>query len=393
MSTQPLDTPQDPTPDQDPTRRTERPERPVRFRATLDVIPAYKPGKPPAPVEGVTSYKMSSNENPYPPLPSVLQAAADALTSMNRYPDPSIHDLTQRLATELDVDPEALIIGNGSSGVLSQIVNACVDDGDEVIYAWRSFELYPICVAAAGGRSVQVPLTADGRHDLTAMAAAVRQATRIVIVCTPNNPTGPSVGARELEDFLAAVPSDVLVLIDEAYLEFVTASDAFDSLAVWRAHPNVVLLRTFSKAYGLAGLRVGYAIGHPRILDAARSTSIPLSVTAHAEEAALASLDREEELLQRVRVLAERRDRLAAALRAIGWKIPDAQGNFVWLPAGRETLEIAEAFSAAGLIVRPFAGDGLRISVGEEDSVEKVLWIAASVVKDLPEDHSGRGLA
>ncbi len=378
MSTQPLDTPQDPTPDQDPTRRTERPERPVRFRATLDVIPAYKPGKPPAPVEGVTSYKMSSNENPYPPLPSVLQAAADALTSMNRYPDPSIHDLTQRLATELDVDPEALIIGNGSSGVLSQIVNACVDDGDEVVYAWRSFELYPICVAAAGGRSVQVPLTADGRHDLTAMAAAVRQATRIVIVCTPNNPTGPSVGARELEDFLAAVPSDVLVLIDEAYLEFVTASDAFDSLAVWRAHPNVVLLRTFSKAYGLAGLRVGYAVAHPHAAAALAKLSLPFVVTNVAQRAAVASLDARGELDVRVKSLVAERERVVAGLAEQGWEIPDAQANFVWLPLGPDTLDFAQAATARGLSVRPFPGEGVRVSIDDPAANDTFLQVAAA---------------
>jgi histidinol-phosphate aminotransferase len=159
------------------------------------------------------------------------------------------------------------------------------------------------------------------------------------------------------------------------------------------AHPNVVVLRTFSKAYGLAGLRVGYAVGHPRILDAARSTAIPLSVTAFGEEAALASLEVEDELLERVGVIAERRDRLAAALREAGWSVPVAQGNFVWLPAGDETLAIAGAFEEAGLIVRPFAGDGIRISVGEEEAVDKVLRIAASVVKDLPEGHAGRGLA
>jgi len=227
------------------------------------------------------------------------------------------------------------------------------------------------------------------------MAAAITERTRAVIVCTPNNPTGPIVTQAEFEAFVERVPSDVLVILDEAYAEFVTAPDAVDGARVLAggAHPNVVVLRTFSKAFGLAGLRVGYAIGHPRVLDAARSTAIPLSVTAHAEEAALASLDAEAELIERVRTIAERRDRLAAALRAAGWRIPEAQGNFVWLPSGVETIEVAAAFDAAGLIVRPFAGDGIRISVGEEESVEKVLRIAASVVKDLPQGHSGRGLA
>ncbi len=195
--------------------------------------------------------------------------------------------------------------------------------------------------------------------------------------------------------FVDQVPSDVLVILDEAYAEFVTDPDAVDGLLVLggQDRPNVVVLRTFSKAYGLAGLRVGYAIGHPRVLDAARSTSIPLSVTLQAEVAALASLDAEAELLERVRTIAERRDRLAQALRDAGWAIPAAQGNFVWLPAGDETMAIATAFEDAGLIVRPFAGDGIRISIGEEESVEKVLRIAASIVKDLPEAHPARGLA
>ena len=187
----------------------------------------------------------------------------------------------------------------------------------------------------------------------------------------------------------------MLVILDEAYAEFVTDPSAVDGLRTLGldGHPNVVALRTFSKAYGLAGLRVGYAIGHRRILDAARTTAIPLSVTAHSEEAALASLDAEADLLERVRVIADRRDRLLAGLRAQGWRVPDAQGNFVWLATGEHTLAVAARFEEAGLIVRPFAGDGVRISVGEAEAVDKVLSIAASIVEDLPEDHPGRKLA
>jgi histidinol-phosphate aminotransferase len=242
---------------------------------------------------------------------------------------------------------------------------------------------------------VQVALTDDSRHDLDAMAAAITDRTRAVIVCSPNNPTGPVVRQDEFDEFVARVPSDVLVILDEAYAEFVTDPHAVDGMYVLgnAGLPNVVVLRTFSKAFGLAGLRVGYAVGHPRILDAARSTSIPLSVTLQAEEAALASLDAEDELLERVQHIAARRDRLADALRQAGWRVPQAQGNFVWLAGGDETMALAEAFDRAGLIVRPFAGDGIRISVGEEESVEKVLRIAASVVNDLPDDHPGRGLA
>ena len=369
---------------------TDAPEIPVRVRAEVAALPPYKQGKQ----AGAEAFKLSSNENPFDPLPGVL-ARVQAASALNRYPDAAANRLRARLAERFGVEVDGVHIGAGSVSILAQLVQATSGAGDEVIYAWRSFEAYPWLAVVAGSTAVQVPLTADARHDLDAMAAAITERTRAIIVCTPNNPTGPIVTQAEFDAFVQRVPSDVLVILDEAYAEFVTAPDAVDGARVLAggAHPNVVVLRTFSKAFGLAGLRVGYAIGHPRVLDAARSTAIPLSVTAHAEEAALASLDAEAELIERVRTIAERRDRLAAALRDAGWRIPDAQGNFVWLPSGTETLEIATAFDAAGLIVRPFAGDGIRISVGEEGSVEKVLRIAASVVKDLPQGHSGRGLA
>ncbi|MFB8386334.1 histidinol-phosphate transaminase [Microbacterium sp. NPDC055910] len=369
---------------------TEASDLPIRVRAEIAALPPYKQGRQ----AGGEAFKLSSNENPFDPLPGVLEAVQSA-TSLNRYPDASAARLRERIAERFGVGPDSVHIGAGSVSILAQLVQATSGPGDEVVYAWRSFEAYPWLAVVAGATAVQVPLTADARHDLPAMAAAITDRTRAIIVCSPNNPTGPIVTQAEFDAFVAQVPADVLVVLDEAYAEFVTDPDAVDGERVLRAadRPNVVVLRTFSKAFGLAGLRVGYAVGHPRILDAARSTAIPLSVTNHAEEAALASLDAEADLLERVRTIAERRDRLAAALRDTGWAVPQAQGNFVWLPAGDETLAIAEAFDAAGLIVRPFAGDGIRISVGEEASVENVLRIAASVVKDLPEGHSGRSIA
>ncbi|MET0829842.1 MAG: histidinol-phosphate transaminase [Microbacterium sp.] len=363
---------------------------PVRVRPEIAALPPYKQGKQ----AGADAFKLSSNENPFDPLPGVLEAV-QAATAFNRYPDATAGRLRGRLAERFGVEDGSVHVAAGSVSILAQLVLATSGPGDEVVFAWRSFEAYPWLAIVAGAAPVLVPLTADARHDLPAMAAAITSRTRAIIVCSPNNPTGPIVTQAEFDEFLAVVPRDILVILDEAYAEFVTDPDAVDGLRVLGTdgHPNVVALRTFSKAFGLAGLRIGYAIGHPRILDAARSTSIPLSVTAQAEVAALASLDAEEALLDRVRTIAERRDRLARALRDAGWRVPAAQGNFVWLPGGDETLEIAEAFDGAGLIVRPFAGDGLRISVGEEDSVEKVLRIAASVVKDLPEGHPGLGLA
>jgi histidinol-phosphate aminotransferase len=363
---------------------------PVRIRPEIAALPPYRQGKP----AGDDGFKLSSNENPFDPLPGVIEAMSDA-ADVNRYPDASARRLRERLAARFGVDADEVHIGAGSVSVLAQLILAAAGPGDEVVYAWRSFEAYPTLVRVAGATAVEVPLTADFRHDLPAMAASVGERTRVVIVCSPNNPTGTVVTHDEFAAFLDAVPSDVLVILDEAYAEFVTAPDAVDGMRVLGLldRPNVVALRTFSKAFGLAGLRIGYAVGHRRVLDAARSTAIPLAVTGQAESAALASLRAESELLERVRVISARRDRLVAGLRDGGWNVPDAQGNFVWLPAGEHTAAFAEAFEEEGLIVRPFVGDGIRISVGEEESVEKVLRIAASVVQTLPEGHSGRGLA
>ena len=365
-------------------------DSPIRLRPEIAALPAYRQGKQ----AGADALKLSSNENPFAPLPGVVEALA-AASGVNRYPDASAARLRTALADRFDVTADHVHIGAGSVSILYQLVQAVAAPGDEVVYAWRSFEAYPGLVTVSGATSVTVPLTADGRHDLPAMADAITDRTRAVIVCTPNNPTGPIVTQGEFAAFLARVPADVLVILDEAYAEFVTDPDAVDGLsaAVFTEHPQVVVLRTFSKAYGLAGLRVGYAIGHPRILDAARSTAIPLSVTAQAEEAALASLGLEDELRARVAEIASRRDLIARRLREAGWAIPQAQGNFVWLATGEQTTAIAAAFDEAGLIVRPFAGDGIRISVGEEESVEKVLRVAASVVEDLPKGHSARALA
>ncbi|WP_243075889.1 histidinol-phosphate transaminase [Microbacterium sp. SS28] len=366
---------------------TDASDIPVRVRPEVAALPPYKQGRQ----AGSDAFKLSSNENPFDPLPGVLDQVRE-IGGFNRYPDASAARLRARLAERFGVSDDAVHIGAGSVSILAQLVQATAGPGDEVIYAWRSFEAYPWLAIVAGATAVPVPLGLGARHDLDAMATAITERTRAIIVCSPNNPTGPVVTQAEFDAFVEKVPADVLVILDEAYAEFVTAPDAVDGLRAPGGHPraNVVVLRTFSKAFGLAGLRVGYAVGHPRVLDAARSTAIPLSVTAHAEVAALASLDAESELLERVSVIAARRDALVAALRETGWDVPDAQGNFVWLPAGDETIDIAERFVEAGLIVRPFAGDGIRISVGEHESVEKVLGIAGSVVGTLPEGHRGR---
>ena len=349
-----------------------------RPRAHIGDIPAYVPGKPPTPRPGLTAYKLSSNENPYPPLPGVVEAATRAVEAMNRYPDMGSRALYEALAERLGVPVEDLAAATGSVALIYQLLQAFCEPGDEVVYAWRSFEAYPIAVTAAGARSVQVPLRADGRHDLDAMAEAITERTRVVMVCTPNNPTGPAVSQAELDAFLARVPEHVVAVVDEAYLEFVRMDDAVDGLATYRAHPNVVLFRTFSKAYGLAGFRVGYAVAQPEVAGALRAVSLPFGVSAVAQAAAVASLEAGEELLARVDALVVERDRVEAGLRAAGWEVPDAQGNFVWFALGERTAEFAAACDEAGIVVRPFAGEGCRVSIGEVEANDRLLEVARS---------------
>jgi histidinol-phosphate aminotransferase len=339
-------------------------------------IPAYVAGKPPTPRPGLTTYKLSSNENPYPPLPGVVEAATAAAGQMNRYPDMGNIALYEALSDRLGVPTDQLALATGSVALIYQLVQAFCEPDDEVVYAWRSFEAYPIAVTAAGARSVQVPVTADGRHDLDAMAAAITDRTKVVMVCTPNNPTGPSVTQAELDAFLARVPERVLVVVDEAYVEFVRMSDAVDGVATTRAHENVISTRTFSKAYGLAGFRVGYAVAPPPVAAALRAVSLPFGVSNVAQAAAIASLRAEAELLERVDALVSERERVVKGLADTGLVVPEPQGNFVWFAAGERTLELAAAADRLGIVVRPFAGDGARISIGETEANDRIVELA-----------------
>lgn len=352
-----------------------------RLRTALDGIPTYKPGRPAAAREGAPAYKLSSNENPYPPLPSVLDTVRRESESFNRYPDMFATGLTTAIADRFDVPATHVATGTGSVGVLQQLVQATAGEGDEVLYAWRSFEAYPIVVQISGARSVTVPLTADEHHDLDAMLAAVTAQTRLVLVCSPNNPTGTAVGRAELERFLDAVPGDVLVVIDEAYREFVRDGDVPDALDMYRDRPNVAVLRTFSKAYGLAGLRVGFAVAHEPVADALRKTAVPFGVSSLAQTAAVASLSAEGELLERVDALVSERTRVQDALREQGWtSVPDSQANFVWLRLGDRTADFAADCESAGVVVRPFAGEGARVTIGEREANDLFLQVAKAYV-------------
>ena len=347
-----------------------------RPRATVATIPAYVPGRLPAAREGLQTYKLSSNENPYPPLPGVLEAVSRAAEQMNRYPDMGCVALYDALAARLDVAPEQVAAATGSVAVLYHLLQAYCDPGDEVVHAWRSFEAYPIATAVVGAVSVPVPLTADARHDLDAMAAAITDRTKAVLLCTPNNPTGPALRHDEVVAFLDRVPSHVLVVVDEAYREFVRSADPVDALALVRERPNVVVMRTFAKAYGLAGLRVGYLVATADVATAVRACALPFGVSSIAQAAAVASLDAEAALLERVDALVAERDRVTTALTEQGWQLPDAQGNFVWFPLGGRTADFAAAAEEAGIVVRPFAGDGVRVSIGETEANDRLLRVA-----------------
>jgi histidinol-phosphate aminotransferase len=351
-------------------------------RAAVGQIPTYVAGKASAARPDLTTYKVSSNENPYPPLPGVVEAAMTAVQTMNRYPDMGSTALYRALGSKLEVPTGDIALATGSVALIYQLVQAFCDPDDEVVFAWRSFEAYPIAVTAASARMVRVPVLPDGRHDLAAMAAAVTDRTKVVLVCTPNNPTGPAVTQAELDAFLATVPTHVLVVVDEAYVEFVRMADPVDGVATYQRHQNVLVTRTFSKAYGLAGFRVGYAVGPAPLAGALRAVSLPFGVSGVAQAAALASLEREDELLERVEALVEERDRVVHGLADAGWPVPEPQGNFVWLELGDRTLDFATAADEAGIVVRPFAGEGVRVTVAETEANDRLVDLVARWVLD-----------
>ncbi|GAU66789.1 histidinol-phosphate aminotransferase [Streptomyces sp. NBRC 110611] len=357
-------------------------EKTPKLRAALDGIPTYKPGRP-APAGEAVTYKLSSNENPYPPLPGVLESAVTAAGAFNRYPDLACTGLMAELSEHFSVPLEHLATGTGSVGVAQQLVQSTAGPGDEVIYAWRSFEAYPIITQVSGAASVQVPLTSGEVHDLDAMLAAVTDRTRLIFVCNPNNPTGTVVRRAELESFLDRVPGDVLVVLDEAYREFIRDPEVPNGIDLYRDRPNVCVLRTFSKAYGLAGLRIGFAVAHEPVAAALRKTAVPFGVSQLAQEAAVASLRSETALMERVDALVAERTRVVEALLGQGWTVPETQANFVWLRLGERTTDFAAACERAGVVVRPFPGEGVRVTIGETAAMDLFLQAAEEFRKAL----------
>jgi histidinol-phosphate aminotransferase len=328
-------------------------------RPDLDLLPSYVAGRT---VPG--AIKLASNEVPYGPLPGVAEAIAEAATQTHRYPDMGVTALRDKLAEHYGVSPERLATGCGSVAMAEHLARATSMAGDEIIYSWRSFEAYPIIAATTGATSVRVPNNAAHGHDLDAMAAAITPRTKLILVCNPNNPTGTSVRKAELDAFLAAVPENVLVVIDEAYREFVTDPDVPDALETYADRPNVVALRTLSKAWGLAGLRVGFIVAAPDVAATVRKVVTPFSTSSIAQAAALAALDATDEMHRRAGLIVSERERLFRAAREVMPDVPATQANFVWLPLGDRAAAFAAACEAEGVIVRPFQGDGVRVTVG-----------------------------
>jgi histidinol-phosphate aminotransferase len=365
--------------------RPGRHSQPSRLtRADLDALPNYVPGRSPADLArelGLPdAIKLASNEVPYGPLPGVVEAVAEAAAMAHRYPDMGVVALRDAIADRYGVDANRVATGCGSVALCESLVRATCLPGDEIVYSWRSFEAYPIVAAASGATSVRVPNNAGHGHDLAAMAAAVTDRTRLILVCNPNNPTGTSLRRAELDRFLDAVPEDVLVVLDEAYREFVTDPEVPDGLVAYGDRPNVVVLRTFSKAWGLAGLRIGFLIGHPEVATTVRKVVTPFSANIAAQAAALAALPQTDEVARRCALVIAERDRLTETLRKLVPDVPDSQANFVWLPLGDEAGPFAAACELRGVIVRPFAGDGVRVTVGTPAENDTFLAAAESAL-------------
>lgn len=348
----------------------------ARTRPDLSGIAPYVPGR-----NFPGAIKLASNETTAGPLPSVMAAITEAASGANRYPDNGSVALREALAAKLGVSVDRIATGCGSVGLCLELVQATAGPGDEVLYAWRSFEAYPVLTKVVGATPVEVPLTEDHGHDLDAMLAAITDRTRLIFVCNPNNPTGTMIGTEALERFLDAVPAHILVALDEAYFEYVRPGEgvgaaAPNGVALAEGRPNVVVLRTFSKAYGLAGLRIGYAIAEPEIIAALFKVHLPFAVNTVAQAAAVASLAADAELLARTDELVAERTRVRDTLIAAGYEVPPSSANFIWLPLGAHSATFGEACVAASVLTRPLGEDGVRVTIGDPDENDAFLSFA-----------------
>jgi histidinol-phosphate aminotransferase len=357
----------------------------LEFAAKVRRIPVY-PSAEAYGLDGPVAL-MASNESPYPPIPAVVDAITRSLGGLNRYPDPTAAALRRKLSDRHDVPVNRIAVGNGSCDILLAAGDALLEPGAELVYAWPSFSVYSHLAAASGARAIEVPVDADHRHDLEAMRREITVATRLVIVCNPNNPTSTALPIEEIAAFVADVPSHVCVILDEAYIEFNLLQDPEESVALLAHHPNLVLLRTFSKAYGLCGLRVGYALcGSETFRTAVDQVRQPFFCNAAAQAAATEALNHGDEVARRVeRNLAERMV-LQDGLAALGLTTAESQANFVWLdlPDADGEADVLRGLSERGVLVRSGTALGrpgaLRVSVGTEAENERFLEALAALV-------------
>jgi len=361
----------------------------LEFAARISRIPIY----PAAESYGREDLVLlASNESPYPPLPAVIEAIQAAAPALNRYPDPTNSALRRRLAERHEVPPERIAIGNGSCDILLAAGEALLEEGAELIYAWPSFSVYPHLAAASGARAVTVPLDDQERHDLPAMAREITVATRLILICNPNNPTSTALPLTAIEEFLEQVPDHVCVILDEAYCEFNLLDDASASVALLAKHSNLVLLRTFSKAYSLCGARVGYALcGSERLVAALNQVRQPFFCNLLAQSAASAALEHGDEIEQRVAMTVAERISMGERLAALGLQVSDSQANFCWVSSDllrEHEREVLERLRERGFIVRAGSALGspghLRISYGTSEQDERFLVALADVLEQLP---------
>lgn len=331
---------------------------PVTVRADLASLPDYIAGRK---VPGAVI--LSSNELSGPPPASILAAVNEAAADVNRYPAMGADDLLDKTAEHFGLDRPRLAVGCGSVSLCQQAVQATCEAGDEVIFGWRSFEAYPIITQIAMATGVRVPLTAEQGLDLEGMLAAVTDRTRVMFLSNPNNPTGTALRTAELTDFLDRVPDHVLVVLDEAYREFVTDPDVPDGFT-FLDRQNVAVLRTFSKAYALAGIRLGFLAASPEVAAGVRKVGIPFSVNRVAQAAGIAAMTATPELLARCAEVTEERTRVHDALLEMGYDVPASQANFLWLPLGERTAAFNEHCLDQKVVIRAFAGEGARATVG-----------------------------
>ncbi|MFG2736453.1 histidinol-phosphate transaminase [Streptomyces carpaticus] len=347
-----------------------------RIRPVFDTLPTYHPA-PAVRSETGDTHPLAANESPHEPLAEIVEAVRGAAGAVNRYPDFGGTELIARLAEIHGVDEDRIALGAGSVALLQMLFQAVAEADAEVIYGWRSFELYPVLADLAGVRGVRVPLMAE-RLDLTAMADRVGEDTRLILLCNPNNPTGTLLDAEELRRFLDSVPEDCLVAVDEAYFEYVRLPGARSAMAPAAGRPNVVVLRTFSKVYGLAGLRVGYLVGPPAVVARLRKACLPYSLSTVAQAAALAALRNQRKLFARAHDTVAERTRVRRDLMALGWVVPPSEANFLWLRMGAGSTDFYEWCAAQGVVVRVFPGEGLRVSIGSRPDNDAFLAAAVA---------------